>query len=35
MVPGILHVESDVQWSLDDSKLQPPTKDAYFPFSPL
>lgn len=34
MVPGIVDVRADVTWSLDDTKLRPPTVDPFFPFSP-
>lgn len=35
LVPGIVRAESTIEWSLDDTKLQPVTHDVYFPFSPL
>jgi CBS domain-containing protein len=32
MVPGIIRVEADVTWTLDDERIQPPTADPAFPF---
>jgi hypothetical protein len=34
LVPGIVDVSADIQWSLDDRQLQPVSVDAVFPFSP-
>ena len=34
MVPGIVGVNADISWSLDDANLQPATADAFFPYSP-
>jgi CBS domain-containing protein len=34
MVPGILDVRIDVDWSIDDSRLQPASMDLIFPFGP-
>jgi CBS domain-containing protein len=34
MVPGIVRVNADITWSMDDSQIKPPTADAFFPFSP-
>lgn len=34
MVPGIMTVQAEVSWSLDDSRTGTPTIDSYFPFSP-
>ncbi len=34
MVPGIMTVQAEVSWSLDDSRVETPTIDSYFPFSP-
>jgi CBS domain-containing protein len=34
LVPGIVDVAADIQWSLDDRQLQPVSVDAVFPFSP-
>jgi CBS-domain-containing membrane protein len=31
MVPGIVDVETRLSWSLDDSDIQPPTRDMVFP----
>lgn len=33
-VPGIVGVESEVTWALDDEKIHPMTRDPVFPFSP-
>jgi hypothetical protein len=34
MVPGVVRVDADVTWSIDDDKVRPSTVDAYFPYSP-
>ena len=34
MVPGIVGVEPDITWSLDDADVRPATVDAFFPYSP-
>lgn len=34
MVPGIVHVKTDVVWVLEDSQIQPPSRDPVFPFGP-
>ena len=34
MVPGIVAVSADIQWSTDDSHLQPAALDQVFPFAP-
>jgi CBS-domain-containing membrane protein len=32
MVPGVVSVDADVQWSLDDDVVRPATPDPIFPF---
>jgi CBS domain-containing protein len=34
MVPGILEARVNVEWSLDDSHMQPASMDLIFPFGP-
>jgi CBS domain-containing protein len=34
MVPGIVDVQADVTWSLDDYRIWPTTTDPVFPFGP-
>lgn len=34
MVPGIVDVHADVTWAMDDRRVEPPSLDAVFPFSP-
>jgi CBS domain-containing protein len=34
MVPGIVAVNADISWSLDDADIRPVTLDAFFPYSP-
>lgn len=34
LVPGVVEVAAEVEWSIDDRHLQPVTIDAIFPFSP-
>jgi CBS domain-containing protein len=34
MVPGVVDVNADVSWSLDDEDVDVPTRDPVFPFSP-
>ncbi|HEX5824434.1 MAG TPA: CBS domain-containing protein [Candidatus Limnocylindrales bacterium] len=34
MVPGLVGVNVDVSWSMDDSQLRPATLDMAFPYSP-
>lgn len=34
MVPGIVHVQTDVTWVLEDSQIQAPSRDPVFPFGP-
>lgn len=34
MVPGIVSVNADVTWSMDDADIKPVMVDAFFPFSP-
>jgi CBS-domain-containing membrane protein len=31
MVPGIVDVDAHLEWSLDDSRIEPPTRDMVFP----
>lgn len=33
MVPGVVDVEADIDWSIDDSEIEPPSEDPVFPFS--
>lgn len=34
MVPGIMTLQADVSWAIDDSRVETPTVESYFPFSP-
>jgi CBS domain-containing protein len=34
MVPGVVGIEADLPWSLDDRKLEPVSFDPVFPFGP-
>jgi CBS domain-containing protein len=34
LVPGVVEVAADIEWSVDDRHLEPVTIDAIFPFSP-
>ena len=34
MVPGIVGVQADISWHLDDADIRPVTLDAFFPYSP-
>ncbi len=34
MVPGLIDVRVSVDWSMDDTRLEPVTSDPVFPFSP-
>ena len=34
MVPGVVRVNADITWSLEDSDIKPVMVDAFFPFSP-
>lgn len=34
MVPGVVDVDPDMTWGLDDSDIRPATTDPVFPFSP-
>jgi CBS domain-containing protein len=34
MVPGIVGVEADITWSLEEADVRPVTVDAFFPYSP-
>ncbi len=34
MVPGVVDVDADMTWGLDDSDIRPATTDPVFPFSP-
>jgi CBS domain-containing protein len=34
MVPGIIDIHTVVTWAIDDSRVEPPTLDTYFPFNP-
>ncbi len=34
MVPGLIDVRVSVDWSMDDTKLEPVTSDPVFPFGP-
>jgi len=34
MVPGIVGVNADITWSVDDAKVRPAMIDPFFPFSP-
>jgi CBS domain-containing protein len=34
MVPGIVRVDADVTWSLDEERIRPSTVDPHFPYSP-
>jgi CBS domain-containing protein len=34
MVPGVVAVQSEVHWALDDSRIQPAAPDPVFPYSP-
>ena len=34
MVPGIVAVQADITWSLDDAKVEPASTEAFFPYSP-
>jgi CBS domain-containing protein len=34
LVPGIVKVDADVSWSMDDEKVRPVTVDPRFPYSP-
>jgi hypothetical protein len=34
LVPGIVMVNANVTWSLDDEKVRPVTIDPHFPYSP-
>jgi CBS domain-containing protein len=34
MVPGIVSVQADITWSLDDADVRPVTVDPFFPYSP-
>ncbi len=33
MVPGVVEVDADISWSMDDSEIEPPSADPVFPFS--
>jgi hypothetical protein len=33
-VPGVIDVDADITWSMDDSQIRPPSTDPLFPFSP-
>jgi CBS domain-containing protein len=33
MVPGIVRVDANIGWSLDDAEIRPATVDAFFPYS--
>jgi CBS domain-containing protein len=32
LVPGVVHAEVNVRWSLDDRDIEPPTRDPEFPY---
>jgi CBS domain-containing protein len=34
MMPGVVDVDADITWSLDDSEIKPPSTDPVFPYSP-
>jgi CBS domain-containing protein len=34
MVPGIVRVNADVSWNLDDAEIRPVSVDAFFPYGP-
>ena len=34
MVPGVVAVQADVRWAMDDSGIRPATIDPFFPHSP-
>jgi CBS domain-containing protein len=34
MVPGVVHVYTDVTWAMDDSRVEPAALDPGFPFDP-
>jgi osmotically-inducible protein OsmY len=32
LVPGVVHAQVNVRWSLDDRDIEPPTRDPEFPY---